>query len=287
MSPITKSTDSSVTDLSGKPNARTFLNEISLFDSSDEETTKTATEVESALPEMSMATPLPTSDSGSEEKADIIEQEVVELDDDEDEDDTAWQEGDDEGDVTGDVSLYQSDSEEPAALEEEALDLLKDLDATEKNLPALHNVKKEIEQIKKKVKKASSSKRISLIPALFSRKRKRYDDDEQEAEESKEVEKTQVSVEATTEEVKATEETETIEKTDDVETPTESESVTEPTEPTELTSEPAESAEPVDEDVRPTKRIRKAIGRFSTFAIGAAAGSMVTIAALIAAAPAQ
>lgn len=271
--------------------APTFLNEITLFESSDEERatltiSKNSVGVNtentvSALPEMSLATPLPTSDSGSEEKAD--DEDAVDMDSvdndhvkvtviedhEEDEEDAPWQEGDDEADMTLDVSVYVSDSEDAAnqtlALQDEALDLLQDLDAEEKSLPALAEIKDDIEKIQKKKSEQSDKKThsISLLPAIFSRKRKRSLEDEDEEQDIQE--ETKDSEGFSAEPSAETSAPVTVEKAEDAES----------------------SADFAleEENARPTKRIRKAIGRFSTFAIGAAAGSAVTIAALLASAP--
>ena len=270
----------SVLPNSEKANAHTFLDDISLFESSDDEVIQNA-KSETTLPEMSLATPLPTSSDSCSEKIDKTKSEESEnssqdveegedQDDEDDEEDAPWEE-EVEADITVDVSVLVSDSEEPEnqtlALEEEALDLLNDLSATEKSLPALTLIQGEIEQIKKKnaenLKKSSLTS--SFIPALFSRKRKRSDDDEdEEADREKELEEA-VKEDTETLDSKPADATDAADTTDDIETP----------------------VEPVQDDARPTKRIRKAIGRFSTFAIGAAAGSMMTIAALLASAPPQ
>lgn len=290
-----------------------FLKNMTLFDSSDEEVSvilDRASADQTAVPELSVATPQPTSSESAEadvsvevdaEEEDVEEESAevsvqifeVEFDDNEDENAEEYEE-DKHGDITI-ASEGDEDEEEAHGLETEVLDLIEEegeskLDPEIKTL--YKDIKKKVEEEStayddisehpsdaeaeandalesqqvldiladmdsKKTEKAQPKKSSSLASFLFNRKRKRSEEDESDDEQAAAAE---------------------------VEPETKDEENVEPKAPV---SDDSDAADAPTADARPTKRIRKAIGRLSTFAIGAAAGSVVTIAALIAAAPQQ
>ena len=237
-----------------------------------------------ALPEMSIETPILTSSESLDDKSQENSQENSQAkddecfesefeglsDEDEDEDEDDADEVEDEEDE-GEQDIepvevllkapYISDAEpKPKNLNQEVIDLIDDMNSEEETF---------FRGIRRHASASSDSAENPSQP-LVTLKRKR-DDDEEEVPLLVETEilpadvviDQPASVEEPASELPASEEPATEEPT--------------PIEDKAPTEEP--------EKPRPTKRLRTALTQLSTFALGAAAGSVMTIAALIASAP--